>query len=160
MTPARWRPRLSRTLLLIAEATEDFRDDWWVIGSAAAALVGAEIVEMRDVDLLVSPDDFDRLAARWPEAVVAAAPDGKFRSAKFLRHCASALPVEAFAGFEMNIRDRWRAVAPMTREAHGGVFTPSAAEQIALLETMGRDKDRRRAALLRECIARGVVCGE
>lgn len=49
----------------------------------------------------------------------------------------------------MRVRGAWREVRPLTREARGGVFTPSVAEQIALLEAMGRDKDRARIAALR-----------
>ena len=37
----------------------------------------------------------------------------------------------------------------MTRLRCGGVFTPSTAEQIALLEAMGREKDGARIAALR-----------
>ena len=55
--PSRWRPRLAETLGLIAAAAPAFTDEWWIIGSAAAALAGADIAEVRDVDLLLSERD-------------------------------------------------------------------------------------------------------
>ena len=149
--PARWRPRLAETLDLVAAAARDFEDEWWIIGSAAAAVAGAEIIDVRDVDLLISERDAQALAARWSAAPqTSAAPDAKFRSASFARYEHGALPIEAFGGFQMNIRGRWRDIAPLTRVAHGDIFTPSLAEQIALLEAMGRDKDLRRIEALRD----------
>ncbi len=52
----------------------------------------------------------------------------------------------------MRVRGRWRRIEPMTRFQCGAVFTPSIAEQIALLETMGREKDSTRIAALRACL--------
>lgn len=150
MTAARWRPRLAATLADIAAAAEVFEDEWWIIGSAAAALSGADIVTVRDVDLLLSEGDARRLLARWSATPrTAAAPDAQFRSAVFARFEATPLAIEAFGGFEMKVRGAWRAVLPLTREGRGGVFTPSLAEQIAILEAMGREKDRDRIAALR-----------
>jgi len=57
--------------------------------------------------------------------------------------------VEAFGGFEMNVRGAWRPVSPLTRVRRGVVYTPSTAEQIAILEAMGRDKDMARIKALR-----------
>lgn len=149
--PARWRPRLADALDLVAAAARDFEDEWWIIGSAAAAIAGAEIIDVRDVDLLVSERDARSLAARWSSAPQSsAAPDDKFRSAFFARYEHGALPIEAFGGFQMKIRGRWRDILPLTRVAQGDVFTPSVAEQIALLEAMGREKDLRRIEALRE----------
>ncbi len=150
MTAARWRPRLQETLTRIALASDQFTDDWWIIGSAAAALSGAEIAIVRDVDLLLSKRDARRLLDLWKEeAHSAAMPDAQFRSAVFARYEAAPLPIEAFGNFEMNIRGQWRAIAPLTREARGAVFTPSVAEQIALLQAMGRSKDEARINALK-----------
>ncbi|HNR76307.1 MAG TPA: hypothetical protein PKM48_04205 [Parvularculaceae bacterium] len=147
---ARWRPRLAETLEKIAEAAAQFDDEWWVIGSAAAALVGAEILEARDVDLLLSARDARALVKRWADAAATPpAPSDRFRSAVFARFDCAPLPIEAFGGFEMKLRGDWREVRPLTRVAHGKIFTPSIAEQIALLEAMGREKDRPRVEALR-----------
>ncbi len=153
MSAARWRPRLAETLARIAEVSGAFKDDWWIIGSAAAALSGAAVAVVRDVDLLLSENDARGLLDMWKGAPSRGpAPDPQFRSSVFARFEDAPLLIEAFGGFEMKIRGRWRAVAPLTREAHGGVFTPSIAEQIALLEAMGRDKDGARAAALRRLL--------
>lgn len=147
--PGRWRPRLAETLALVAAAAGDFSDDWWIIGSAAAALAGADIAEVGDVDLLLSERDARALLARWSAAPKAPPPPSdRFRSAVFARFEHGPLAIEAFGGFEMRVRGRWRAVEPMTRRHVGDVFTPSIAEQIVLLEAMGRDKDRPRIAAL------------
>lgn len=150
MSAARWRPRLAETLSRIAAVSGRFEDDWWIIGSAAAALSGADVAVVRDVDLLLSEADARRLLDLWSgEPRKSAAPDAQFRSAVFARYEAPPLPIEAFGGFEMKVRARWRPVCPLTREAHGAVFTPSVAEQIALLEAMGREKDIARVAALK-----------
>lgn len=148
-----WRPRLAETLDLIVEAAPAFKDDWWIIGSAAAALAGAEIAEVRDVDLLLSESDARRLADLWsnrPKSVADAS--GEFRSTVFWRFEHGPLAIEAMGGFEMMIRGEWRKVTPLTRVAHGDVFTPSIAEQIVLLEAMGREKDAARISALRAAL--------
>lgn len=150
MSAARWRPRLAESLSRIAAVSDRFEDDWWIIGSAAAALSGADVSIVRDVDLLLSEKDARRLLDHWNgQPVKGAAPDAQFRSAVFARYEGTPLAIEAFGGFEMNIRGCWRPVAPLTRVAHGEFFTPSVAEQIAILETMDRDKDRARIAALK-----------
>lgn len=150
MNAARWRPRLAETLAVIADASRGFEDEWWIIGSAAAALAGADVSIVRDVDLLLSENDARRLLGLWMLGKQSGAnPDPQFRSAVFARFEETPLAIEAFGGFEMKVRGNWRAVAPLTREACGGVFTPSVAEQIAIFEAMGRDKDRARADALR-----------
>ncbi len=152
MSAAHWRPRLAETLAIISNAAAPFHDEWWVIGSAAAALAGADIADIGDVDLLLSEGDARRLLAAWPAAPAPPPPSDRFRSAVFSRFDHAPLAIEAFGGFEMKVRGRWRAVLPLTRETRSGVFIPSAAEQIALLETMARDKDRRRFDALRACL--------
>ncbi len=150
MTNARWRPRLAQTLAIIAAAAPAFDDEWWIIGSAAAALAGADIADVRDVDLLLSERDAQALIARWAQMPTeAVAPTDQFRSSAFARYTHTPLAIEAMGGFEMRVRGVWRRVWPLTREAMGGVFTPSVAEQIALLEAMRRDKDKARIAALR-----------
>lgn len=147
---ARWRPRLAATLEIIAAEAARLTDEWWIIGSAAAALSGAEIADVRDVDLLLGEGDARALLERWASVRnVPTDPDQKFHSAIFARFEHGPLPIEAFGGFEMKIRSRWRKVTPLTRVTRGAVFTPSVAEQIAILEAMDRDKDRLRAAALR-----------
>lgn len=150
MTNARWRPRLAETLSAIAGAARGFEDEWWIVGSAAAALAGADVADVRDVDLLLSARDAKALLARWSDRpATRIAPNDQFRSEVFAKFTHAPLAIDAMGGFSMRVRGAWREVRPLTREARGGVFTPSVAEQIALLEAMGRDKDRARIAALR-----------
>ena len=150
MTNARWRPRLAQTLKEIAGAASALKDEWWILGSAAAALSGADILEVRDVDLLLSERDAAALLKRWSARKKAAIePSDQFRSAVFARFIDAPLPIDVFGGFEMRVRGDWRRIEPLTRERRGEVFTPSVAEQIALLEAMGREKDRARIAALK-----------
>ncbi len=153
MTPARWRPRLAATLDEIAAASCIFEDDWWLIGSAAAALSGAEIIDVRDVDLLLSENDAERLVAYWPNAIRAAgAGEDQFRSAVFARYSHAPLAIEAFGGFAMKIDSDWRPVVLKSRVSRGGVFTPSISEQIDLLRQMGRAKDHARIRALKKIL--------
>lgn len=140
----------SETLDLVAEAAAAFKDDWWIIGSAAARLSGAAVDDVADVDLLLSAGDAKALIARFPkEKIAPKKASGQFRSSVFARIIAAPLPIEAMADFEMSIGGVWRPVVPRTREARGRWFTPAVAEQIALLEAMGRAKDGPRLAALR-----------
>lgn len=149
MTATRWRPRLAATLTLIAEAAPDFVDEWWIIGSAAAALAGAQVADVRDVDLLLSERDARDLLQRWKDKpTLAVTPSAAFRSAVFARFAHAPLPIEMMGGFEMQVRDQWRAVRPLTRVRHGDLYAPSLAEQVALFEAMGRKKDVARIGAL------------
>lgn len=154
MNAARWRPRLASTIDVIVEAAAHFEDDWWIIGSAAAALAGADIAEIRDVDLLLSANDAKALKNRW-EAFDRGPPpaNDQFRSQIFAAFNHASLKIEAFGGFEMKIRGRWRPVEPLTRRACGKVFIPTVGEQIAILEVMGRNKDFTRISALRLCLS-------
>jgi hypothetical protein len=150
MTNARWRPRLAQTLKEIAGAASALKDEWWILGSAAAALSGADILEVRDVDLLLSERDARDLLARWSERrTEEVAASDQFRSTVFARFVDAPLPIDVFGEFEMRVRGDWRRIEPLTRERRGDVFTPSIAEQIALLEAMDRDKDKARIAALK-----------
>lgn len=153
MSATNWRPRLAETLSMIAGVAPAFEDEWWIIGSAAAALAGADIAEVRDVDLLLSENDARRLGDLWSDIPKSAAgASGQFRSAVFARFEQAPLAIEIMGGFEMKVRGDWRKITPLTRIARDGVFTPSIAEQIALLEAMGREKDAARIEALRAAL--------
>lgn len=129
------------------------RQPWWVIGSAAVALAGAE-VEVADIDVLTSRDDAERLAALWHElrepAYEPAGAD-RFRS-QFARFRFAGMPVEVMGGLELHGIEGWQPV--QVRETQVvvvdgiAVHIPARAEQIRLLHAFGRAKDFRRAALL------------
>lgn len=149
MTAATDKQRLHRSLALIADAAPVFQDDWFLIGSAGAYIAGATVENIKDVDLLLSRRDICALKSLWAERRAdPPAPSDQFRSAVFYRFDAL-LPIEAMADFEMRLPSGdWIKVRPETRCAHGGLFAPSAEEQITLLKMMGREKDAPRIAAL------------
>jgi hypothetical protein len=131
------------------------RDAWVVIGSAAAALAGAN-AEVADLDVLTSADDAQRLTALWQARLYLAYTPGaadRFRS-RFARFVFPGMPVEVMGDLELHGVDGWQPVRVekivQARCAGVQVPIPSAAEQIRILESFGRPKDLQRAAWLRE----------
>lgn len=126
----------------------------YLIGSAAAALAGAE-VEVADLDLLTTVEDAQRLEQAWSARRVhdyAPADDARFRS-RFARYAFAAMTVEVMGGLEVRVGGAWQALRigssrPLAGHA-GGLRLPSIDEQLRVLGLFGRDKDRRRADLLR-----------
>lgn len=129
------------------------RDPWWVIGSSAAALLGAEI-EVADIDLLTSTRDAEALAEAWSacRVPVGARPDDdRFRS-RFGRYAFRPLPVEVMGDLEVNAGDGWRPLH-MARTLHVSLAdatlpVPSLEDQLALLRRFDRPKDHARVAAL------------
>jgi hypothetical protein len=129
-------------------------DPWCLIGSAAALVLGAE-VSVADVDVLTSRADADTLMQVWAQQrePAFAPPDGdRFRS-HFARFRFPGAPVEVMGGLELRLDGRWQPVAPGKLVLAGvnglAVPVPCIDDQIRLLESFGREKDLRRAAVLR-----------
>ena len=148
-------PALYRTLAqIVPDLYVHCVDPWCLIGSAAALLVGAD-VGVADVDVLVSRDDAERLMTLWAsmrDDVHEPADADRFRS-----HVACfrfpGLPVEIMGGLELNGESGWQPVSAGRLTLVGvdglAVPVPSVADQIRILESFGRDKDRHRATALR-----------
>ena len=146
--------RLERTLASVAELASDCRDPWWIIGSAAALLVGVAEQPVADVDLLVSEADARRLLDRLSLRPFSPDPSDRFRSALFARLDALPLPLEVMAGLKVRAHGRWRPVVPRTRQCAARenrlLYVPDAAEQVRICRLFGRAKDLARAARLDE----------
>ena len=130
------------------------RDEWAVIGSAAAALAGVD-VQAADLDLLTSVADAQRLIAWWPSRLDAAyVPTGadRFRSC-FARFHFPGMPLEVMGGLELHDERGWQPVRvqDVVHVNVAGIEVPIPArdEQIRILESFGRPKDLARADLLR-----------
>jgi hypothetical protein len=127
-------------------------DRWWIIGSAAAALHGAEVGEVVDIDLLMSRRDAARLLRSRGLAPVPGAPSDRFRSTAFGRFDAGGFEVEVMGGLHLRVRGEWRPVRLRGREtvavAGGLIHLPPRRELVTLLRRFGRDKDLARAAAL------------
>jgi hypothetical protein len=140
---------LAATFDLLARDCADLRDPWWLIGSAAAHLIGLDGA-VRDVDLLTSRRDAETLMSRWGLAPFRPAPSSRFRSELFAVHAGAPMPIELMAG----LRVRGALLRPRTRvridRPSGTLFVPNCAEQVSICRLFGRPKDLVRAARLIE----------
>jgi hypothetical protein len=143
---------LHDTLLELAAAMRPARDDWWVIGSAAVALLGAAPGEVADVDVLLSAGDAQRILGALGLEARPGTADLLFRSTLFARWPGPPRTVEFMSGLRVNTAAGWTPVAPRTRQAiavgEATLFTPSRRELKDILLAFGRPKDHARAALL------------
>ncbi len=144
-------PALEAGLVRAAEALGQPRDPWWVIGSAAVVLHGAE-TEVADIDLLLSERDAQGLLSQPGCMRIRTEPSPLFRSALFARWDGAGLPIELMAGLEVANAGAWVPVQPQTRVvvqvAGASVHVPDRAELGEILEMFGRPKDLARRTLL------------
>ncbi|HET7708500.1 MAG TPA: hypothetical protein VFK50_03075 [Sphingomicrobium sp.] len=145
-------PDLEQALTMTADAITFARDPWWVIGSAAVALYGADVSDISDIDLLMSEADAAKLMQALGEPFRHKEPNSLFRSTIIGCWTEPPLTVEIMGGFEVATDEGWERVWPRTRqpaEVRGRtLFIPSAAELKAMLVKFGRPKDLARARLL------------
>ena len=143
---------LEQTLVMVADLCATAEDPWWVIASAAVALHGAAVDDVRDVDLLMSGRDARAALVRVGVEPLAGRATNLFRSAVFGTWRGPPLAVEIFGDFHFAGSDSWTRVVPDTREpvAISGrtLFIPSAPELRKMLIGFGRPKDLARARLL------------
>jgi hypothetical protein len=140
-------------LAKVADAAAEASEPWWIIGSAAVALLGATVREIRDVDLMMSEADARHLVARIGISPATDRGYSQFRSAVFATWREPPLPVEVFGGFHLRSPEGWDSVTLRTREtvtvAGRTLFVPSRSELEGLLLSFGRPKDLERARSLR-----------
>lgn len=130
------------------------RDPWVLIGSAAAWLAGAEVT-VADLDVLTSVRDAETMIGHWRvwrDTTAAAAGAERFRS-HFARFAFPQLAVEVMGGLEVFGDTGWEPVEIaeiITVDVAGmAIPIPAIAEQIRVLESFDRPKDRQRATLLK-----------
>ena len=146
------RPDLRQSLAMTAAAVARASDPWWIIGSAAVTLHGAHVPDIKDVDVLMTASDAERvlrdlgLPSRPPTS------SRMFRSSVFGTWSAPPLPVEIMGDLNLATPAGWHPVRPDTRQAVTvdgyQLFVPAAGELIALLRSFGRPKDLVRVRLL------------
>lgn len=145
-------PIVADALVDVARLMRIAQRPWWIIGSGAVALHGANPGDVHDIDVLVDGRDIDAVLTAAGVAARVMPPDPLFRSDVFGTWHGTTLPVEMMAGFAVRSEDDWRPVRPASRETVtvGGekLFVPSVAELASLLCRMARPKDVRRAAAL------------
>lgn len=143
---------VAATLVRLTEAMADARDDWWLIGSTAVALHGADPGTIADIDVLLSEADARRILPMLGLPAAEGRPDDRFASQVFASWHAAPLPVEFMAGLSRRAGGQWQPVLPRSRVEVVGegwkVFVPGRAELAAILRSFGRPKDLRRLAAL------------
>lgn len=141
---------LEPTLAEVARVAASLQDDWWVIGSAAIALLGIDI-EVLDVDLVVSRRDAETLLAGWAAPAARPGDQDRFR-ATFGEHRGTPIPVQVMGGLEVSMADGWAPVHPVSRVAvdlaGGSIYIPDPDDQLALLLMFRRPQDLVRAEQL------------
>jgi hypothetical protein len=136
-------------------------NDWRIIGSAAMVLCGVE-TEARDVDVFGSEATIAATVKALGLDLALPSNDPLFCSKIFARHQPpGGVPVEFMGGFEVRTGGAWQPLVIRTRRrietATGPVFVPELSGQIAVLELFGRDKDLRRADLIRKFLSNGAL---
>ncbi|MEO1028476.1 MAG: hypothetical protein AAFX02_05400 [Pseudomonadota bacterium] len=141
------------SLKLLSRFLSECRDPWWVFGSAAIALCGFNPFGVRDIDVLVSMRDTERLMKAHSLVNIADGGNSKMRSDVFLRAKLGSVPVEIMSNFMIQSQNGWKLLAPATRveiDVEGAsLFVPDVNEQIDILYALGRPKDLARARSLR-----------
>ncbi len=146
-------PRLAAAFADVAAIMAPAAHDWWIIGSAGAALHGVDPGSIADIDILFDLHDLERISGHTAVRFAAGTSDGRFRSQMFGRYLEGTLPVELFAGFQLCEHGAWTAIHPRSRVTinHDGclLHTLEKAELHELFVRFGRSKDLQRAARLK-----------
>lgn len=150
---------LEETLAEVARVGAPLQDPWWVVGSAAIALVGVNI-EVPHVELLVSERDAHTLLIDWAAPQPADAWQDRLRAIRGL-HASTPIPIAVIGQPEVMTETGWRPVVPSTRvevTIAGGhdtstpqaraLYIPDPDDQLALLLLFRRPQDLVRAELL------------
>ena len=142
---------VAAALAEVPRITGAARDPWWIIGSAAALLHGAE-TNVGDIDLLMSVRDARAVLGAGGAAARPGGGSDLFHSDAFGTIHTGALAIEVMGGLKVRTSDGWQAVALATRRpvrlGAATLLVPERAELIDLLRLFGRDKDVARAGLL------------
>jgi hypothetical protein len=143
---------MEKTLAGLAEFLSHCRDPWCVFGGAALYVHGYRDAPVADIDVLVSPDDCERIVARHSVCNEADGGTQRFRSRAVLRPRLGPVAVEIMSDFEIFADGRWHSVEIET-VAHmrlGSIDIPVAGiEDIcSILKLSGREKDLQRLRLI------------
>lgn len=143
---------LAAALTAVGGLMTTSNDPWWIIGSAAVTLHGADPGRVADVDVLLSVSDAKRILPLIGLELRRESEHRDFNSRIFGTWTATSLPVEFMAGFYHRSGTDWLPVQPKTREpielSGVNVFVPSRAELYEILCSFGRAKDIVRAGRL------------
>jgi hypothetical protein len=147
-------PRLQAGLDHLARLMQAEAEPWWIIGSTALVLTGLDNLEPDDIDVVASGDCLRRALASAGVDEMAPRPHPRFHSSPYQRiEWQGAAPIELMG--DLRVKTPVEAVRIVFESrisvlaGRSELFIPSAAEQIALLNLFGREKDLAKAARLR-----------
>ncbi len=151
---------LAATLDLIAARAPEGASDWWIIGSAAAALMGVDM-EPLDVDIFGGGGTIRRFCTALGSSPKPPAAHTLFKSEPFEVFAFDGLlPIELMGDMQLRRGDSWIPLVVASRVAvpvaGGTVYVPSLEEQAAIFTAFGRDKDLEKAARVRLKLERSV----
>ncbi|SEJ02658.1 hypothetical protein SAMN05428950_101889 [Sphingomonas sp. OV641] len=145
-------PAMRETLVSVAAVMQPERDPWWIVGSAAVALLGVSPVRVAEIDALLSVRDAAKILPMIGVEPIRNFERGNFRSEIFATWRGNAMRVEFMAGVETRVDEKWESLVLQPRQAiavDGAlVFVPSLVELLGMLVGFGRPKDRERVRLL------------
>lgn len=143
---------LEETLAALSDVMASALEDWWLIGSAAVALHGADPGGIADVDVLLSEADARVILPQLGLPAAAGSAHHQFASDIFGTWGAAPLAVEFMADLRQCIAGVWHPVQPQTRIERRGegwrIFIPERDELATILRSFGRPKDMARLAAL------------
>ena len=149
-------PDMTSSFALIADALQEARDDWWLIGGAAFWAHGLAAAGLKDIDVLLSYADAKQIARRYDLHAISVEGTDLFRSRALFQWMTPAIPVEFMSELEVKSGAQWHPVLPNTREEiilEGmQVFVPDADELMHIGKLFGRPKDLARVKQLQNLL--------
>lgn len=145
-------PGMQETLVSVAAAMQPGRDPWWIVGSAALALLEVSPVRVAAIDVLLSVRDARKILPAIGVEPIREVERETFRSEVFATWRGNAMRVDFMAGVQTRNDGKWEDLVLQPRQAisvNGAhVFVPSVVELLGMLVGFGRPKDLERVRLL------------
>lgn len=137
--------RVHASLSAFLGVSSHLEQPWWIIGGAATALMTSDFSDVHDVDVLLAPQDAQRLIAALDLVDGSDGGTGRFKSEVYGTWSAPPLPIDLLGGFQVKVGNKWTPIVPTTRcpclTPAGTVFLPSIDEQMEITKLLGRPRD-------------------
>jgi len=150
--------QIKSTLQEAAEGLKLLDGEYCIIGASALILMGIDVGETGDIDVLTSSDNSEKLKVFWADKLVKRPrlkESGLFRS-NFGQYQFSTMEVEISGDLEIYKAEKW---VPITVDHYHtiqlkdlSVKLPTLDEQIRLLKLFGREKDLKRLNRINEIL--------
>ncbi len=136
-------------------ALRQLQDEFFVIGASALVLSDLPINETKDIDLLTSSRDADKLKGLWKERDLNYKPvePTRFKS-NFARFQFGSLDIEVMGDLEVYSKGQWRKAVVNSFKTisltDSQIKIPTLAEQIRILQLFERQKDIDKMAMVKK----------